>query len=163
MSDCRSKNSKISMKLEFEMTYRIKTKGPLISTGFSPYGEKQYWEISEGLLLGPRIKAIVKMPGGDWMHVSPDGFWRPDVRLQLETDDKAIIPLSYTGLVEQSKSFTEAARAGKETQWTDQYMRMVMQFETGVEKYSWLNKSIFIAEGRLINTYEIEYRIYRLT
>lgn len=150
------------MKLEFEMTYRFKTKGPLTSTNDSPFGEKQYWEMSEGSLYGSRINAKIIMPGGDWMNVSPDGFWRPNVRVQLQTEDNTIVLLSYTGLVEQSQSFKEAASLGKETNWDDQYMRMIMQFETGVGKYSWLNESIFIAAGRLINTYEIEYRIYRV-
>jgi hypothetical protein len=41
-------------------------------------------------------------------------------------------------------------------------MRMVMSFDTGAEKYAWLNKSLFIAEGRLAGPAEIEYAIYRI-
>jgi hypothetical protein len=41
-------------------------------------------------------------------------------------------------------------------------MRMHMRFETGAEKYSWLNESLFIAEGRLSGEKQIEYRIYRV-
>jgi hypothetical protein len=29
--------------------------------------------------------------GGDWMQMSPDGFWRPDVRAQFRTDDDAVV------------------------------------------------------------------------
>ncbi len=29
---------------------------------------------------GPRIEAHLAGPGSDWMRVSDDGFWRPDVR-----------------------------------------------------------------------------------
>jgi hypothetical protein len=39
---------------------------------------------------------------------------------------------------------------------------MVMTFDTGVEKYAWLNRSLFIAEGRLIGAAELEYGVYRV-
>jgi hypothetical protein len=41
-------------------------------------------------------------------------------------------------------------------------MRMAMTFDTGVEKYAWLDESLFIAEGRLIGAAELEYEIYRV-
>ena len=40
-------------------------------------------------------------------------------------------------------------------------MRMVMRFDTGAEKYRWLNESLF-AEGRLAGNKEIEYLIYHV-
>jgi hypothetical protein len=144
------------------MTYRFTTKGPLAPTEGSPLGVRQYFEMSAGTLKGERINARIAMPGGDWMFRSPDGFWRPDVRVQLVTDDGAIILLHYTGLVEQTDAFKRAAEADRETDWTDQYMRMSMRFDTGAKKYAWLNQSLFIADGRLIGTAEIEYAVYRV-
>lgn len=55
------------MTLEHEMTYRLKTRGPLGTTDGSPIAARQYWEMSEATLIGPRIKAKLGMPGGDWM------------------------------------------------------------------------------------------------
>ena len=69
----------------------------------------------------------------------------------------------YTGLVERTVAFREAAEAGRETDWADQYMRMLMRFETGGDNYCWLNESIFIGEGRLAGPKTIEYRIYRVS
>jgi hypothetical protein len=54
-----------------------------------------------------------------------------------------------TGLVERTDAFKKAATEGGITDWKDQYMRMVMRFDTGAEKYRWLNESLFVAEGRL--------------
>jgi len=102
------------------------------------------------------------MPGGDWMARSPDGFWRPDVRVQLVTDDDAIILLHYTGLVEPTDRFSAAAETNRQTDWADQYMRMIFRFDTGAKKYAWLNTSLFIARGRLISAAELEYEIYRV-
>jgi hypothetical protein len=118
--------------------------------------------MTAGTLKGDRIDARIAMPGGDWMARSPDGFWRPDVRVQLITDDEAVILLHYTGLVEQTDAFKAAAEANQETSWTDQYMRMIFRFDTGAEKYSWLNTNLFIARGRLIGAAELEYEIYRV-
>jgi hypothetical protein len=72
-------------------------------------GARQYWEVSQATLSGERISASLAMPGGDWMAVSDDGFWRPDVRAQFRTSDGATILMRYTGLVEQSSAFKEAA------------------------------------------------------
>jgi hypothetical protein len=144
------------------MIYRFTTGGPLAPTAGSPLGERQYFEMTAGTLKGDRIDARIAMPGGDWMARSPDGFWRPDVRVQLITDDEAVILLHYTGLVEQTDAFKAAAEANQETSWTDQYMRMIFRFDTGAEKYSWLNTNLFIARGRLIGAAELEYEIYRV-
>jgi hypothetical protein len=78
------------------------------------------------------------------------------------TDDGAVILLHYTGLVERTDAFNSAAGSGGETAWEDQYMRMCMTFDTGAERYAWLNQSLFIAEGRLAGPAEIEYAIYRV-
>jgi hypothetical protein len=149
--------------LEHVMTYTLTVTGPLESTRGAPYGERQYWEMTEGRLIGSGISANIAMPGGDWMLVSDDGFWRPDVRVQLKTDDGATILLHYHGLVEQSAVFKEAAENDRQTGWDDVNMRMSMRFDTGDERYQWLNQSLFVAEGRLLGTGKIEYRIYRVT
>jgi hypothetical protein len=152
----------MTIRLHHEMTYRLRTRGPLDPTAGSPRGERQYFEMAAGTLKGDRIDARIAMPGGDWMSRSTDGYWRPDVRVQLVTDDGAIILLHYSGLVEQSAVFKAAASENRGTDWADQYMRMTMSFDTGAEKYAWLNQHLFIARGRLIGTSELEYEIYRV-
>jgi hypothetical protein len=52
------------MTLEHELTYRLKVRGPLGTTEGSPIGARQYWEMSEATLTGPRINAKLGMPGG---------------------------------------------------------------------------------------------------
>jgi hypothetical protein len=97
------------------------------------------------------------------MTESPDGFWRPDVRVAFRTDDGAALTLHYTGLVEQTDAFVAAATEDRETGWDDQYMRMVLDFRTGDERYAWLTRSLFIAQGRILGTGRVEYAVYRVT
>jgi hypothetical protein len=148
--------------LHHEMTYRFRVRGPLAATNGSPRGARQYWEMTEGTLTGKRIRAKIAMPGGDWHVIGTDRFGRPDVRVQFETEDGAVILLHYTGLVERTDAFNRAAEAGGATDWGDQYMRMAMTFDTGDQRYAWLNESLFIADGRLAGPREIEYAIYRV-
>jgi Protein of unknown function (DUF3237) len=146
-----------------EMMYRVQTTHPLDPTEGSPLGVTQYWQVTEAELTGDRIDAKLAATGGDWMQMSSDGFWRPNVRAQFETNDGAIVLMQYWGLVEQTEAFKLASEADRETQWHDQYMRLAIRFDTGAERYRWLNTNLFVAAGRLLGTGRIEYAIYRLT
>jgi hypothetical protein len=149
--------------LEPEFTYRVTTANPLPSTAGSPHGSRIYWTVTEAILEGPRLHARLAAPGMDWMAESDDGFWRPDVRAAFLSDDGATILMHYTGLVQQTNRFKAAAQADRSTAWEDQYMRLVLHFETGAADYRWLTQSIFIAAGRLLGTGRIEYAVHRLT
>ena len=148
--------------LDFEMTYTVRTTHPLEPTVGSPFGAKQFWQVSEATLHGARIKAQLAGAGLDWMSVSSDGYWRPDVHAQFLTDDAAVILMHYTGLVQQTERFAAAADADQPTDWADQYMRLAVRFETGAQQYLWLNTSLYIAKGRLLGTGHIEYEVYRV-
>jgi hypothetical protein len=150
------------LEMEFAMTYVVQTSHPLDPTTGSPGGARQYWQVSEATLDGPRIKASLAATGLDWMGVSDDGFWRPDVRAQFLTDDGAIVLMAYTGLVQQTERFASAAEADEPTDWDDQYMRLSIRFETSAPHYAWLNTSLFVARGRLVGTGHIEYQIFRV-
>jgi hypothetical protein len=151
------------MHLEEEMIYRVRTSHPLEPTSGSPRAVIQYWQVSEAELDGKRIRAKLAATGMDWMRVDTDGFWRPDVRAQFLTEDGAIVLMHYTGLVEQTDRFKSAAASDQPTNWDDQYMRLSIAFDTGEARYSWLNKSLFVAAGRLLGTGRIEYAVYRVS
>jgi hypothetical protein len=148
--------------LEFEMMYRLRPVGPMATTKGSPRGERQYWQMSDAELEGRRIHAKAPFVGGDWMEVGADGWGRPDVRVQFETDDGATVLLHYTGVVLATEAFNRAAETGGETGFEDQVMRMTMTFDSGSPRYAWLNQSLFIARGRLRDGL-VEYEVYRVT
>ena len=137
------------LSLEPEMTYTVSTTKPSEPSKGSPVMVRQSWQVREATLKGTRIDAQLSATGLDWMQVSDDGFWRPDVRAQFETTDGAFIFMRYTGLVQQTKAFKKAAEDNLETKWDDQYMRLAISFDTGAKKYAWLNQSLFVAAGRV--------------
>jgi hypothetical protein len=65
-------------------------------------------------------------------------------------------------MIRATPAFLEALATGGATDWSDQYMRMVAEFDVGPGSYAWLNQSLFIAERRVSGPKEIEYAIYRV-
>ena len=145
------------------MIYTVRTVGPLADTAGAPGGRVQYWEVAEAVLAGDGFTLTLAKPGSDWMMVGEDGFWRPDVRMALSSPEGDTILLHYTGLVEQTEAFKAAAEADRETGFGDNYIRMILHFSTGAAKWRWLTQSLFIADGRLLGTGRLEYRIYRVS
>jgi hypothetical protein len=151
------------MELEREMLYRLDVVGPLESndkSGARP--GRQFWQMSQATLEGPRIRAVSAMPGIDWFTPYPNGYGRPHVRLPFRTNDGAIVLLEYRGIVHASQAFLAAVEKDAQTQWGDQYMRMALTFETESPRYDWLAQSLFVARGRLLGSKSIEYEVYRL-
>ena len=151
------------IELEHAMIYQLDVAGPVEATdGSESNPRRQYWQMSSATLKGPMIDATSALPGIDWFTPYPDGYGRPHVRLSFLTHDGALLLLEYTGIVEASKAFEAAVKADASTEWSDQYMRMTLAFETASPQYQWLMQSLFIARGRLLGSKRIQYDVYRV-
>jgi Protein of unknown function (DUF3237) len=135
------------LELEYEMTYAETIAGPLAPTSGSPTGERPCWRCRTATLRGPRVQAEPAMPGIDWMRLGSDGIRRPDLHVQLLTDDGETILLSYdVGVIRSDERFLTAL-AGTETASEDQSMRMGAQFDVSTGGYEWLRENIFVPAG----------------
>ena len=112
-----------------------------------PQGTRTIVSIVGGRFEGPRVKATVLVPAGDWIANRADGSYKLDVRLTLKTDDGALILVTYNGI----------------GQTTDQgaSLRAAPLFETGDSRYAWLTRLQAIAIGERIGT-AVSYDIYAL-
>jgi hypothetical protein len=130
-----------------------------------PYGAGQrVWAgVTGGTIDGERLKGKVTRAGGDWLEVVPDGFAHADVDIQFQTQDGALIHVSYTGLSELSPE-VQAVIAGGDTptNYGDTYFFVHVRMETGDERYSWVNQTAFVGQGRAVPGPAVEYRIFRL-
>jgi len=63
-----------------------------------PQGTRTIVQINGGRFDGPRLKASVQTPAGDWITNRADGSYRLDVRMTLKTDDGALILATYNGV-----------------------------------------------------------------
>ena len=147
------------MHLEYEFTVVFDLKAPL-EIGAGPFGVRRYYEVFGATIEGKRIKAKALTGGGDWVLVGADGFARLDVRVQFLTEDGAPIYAYYPGLLELNQKVDQAIANGGQTDYGDQYFRVTPRFETGDERYAWLNQTLFAAEGR-VGAGMVEYKVYR--
>ncbi len=112
-----------------------------------PQGTRTIVHITGGSFEGPRVKATVQVPAGDWITNRPDGSYRLDVRLTLKTDDGALILVTYNGI--------------GQTTATGASLRAAPLFETGDARYSWLTRLQAVAVGERAGA-AVVYDLYAL-
>ena len=144
------------IKTEFLFELRIpQSQSALVDMGQTPTSRLMYAVADSGTFQGPELKGvIIPMSGGDWSRVRSDMSIAIDVRLCLATDDGANIYLTYQGIlaadsaenfqymIDFAKKDDPAAAARR------YYYRTTVQFETGADKYAWLNRTVAIGSGR---------------
>ena len=113
-----------TIELEYLMTVQEALEAPqTIDAGYGIVG------VTGGWADGPKIKAKVVGPGGDWFQVLPSGVAKLDVRLTLMTDDEQLIFVSYNGVVDREVRGTPDAP----------HITIAPTFRTSSQKYAWLN------------------------
>jgi Protein of unknown function (DUF3237) len=112
-----------------------------------PQGTRTIVQLVGGRFEGPRVKASVQTPAGDWITNRADGSYRLDVRLTLKTDDGAVILVTYNGIGQT----TDVGAS----------LRIAPLFETGDSRYVWLTRLQAVGVGERAGT-TVTYDIYAL-
>lgn len=120
---------------------------PFQDLGQTPLGKRRIARISGGRFEGPRLRGVIQPGGGDWILERADGVTRLDVRIVLETDDGALIYMTYAGLRHGPAEVMARLAAGDRVDPADYYFRTAPLFETGAPAYSWLNGVVAVATG----------------
>ena len=116
--------------------------------GATPYGERHWIPVIDGSFEGPRLKVILLPGGGDAALVDADGVLRLDLRVTFQTDDGAFIYLRGNG-VWRSDPTKPSQPEGRPAEYEDMYIMATQLFETGDERYKWLNDIVCVAEGKM--------------
>lgn len=127
--------------------------------GKGPFGVRQIYIVRGGSFDGPRLKGDLLSGGGDWLLQGADGVGRLDVRATLRTVDGALIYLQYHGVLVMTPEAMAAVGDGGETQFGQLHFFTQPRFETGDERYAWLNRTIAIGQGRVIPQ-GVQYRMF---
>jgi hypothetical protein len=117
------------------MTLHLKT-APTQETGAGPRGTRVTFPIIGGFFEGERLRGKVLPGGDDWTVKRSDGVLDLDLRITLETDDGALIHMTFDGIRDD-----RAPGA--------MYLRTAPRFETAEAKYSFLNRLLAIGTGEL--------------
>jgi hypothetical protein len=113
-------------------------------------GERRIVQILSGRLDG-RLNGEVLPGGADYQMITPDGISYLDARYVIRTDDGALILVRNYGI--------RHGVIGDDP--SKYYFRSTPRFETGDERYLWLNKIIAICSGArtpdavLLDFYEV--------
>ena len=147
------------MRLEYMFEFTTGFKTP-VSAGQGPLGERIVADLTGGTFEGPKLKGTVRASGADWALIGPDGNLRLDVRVVLETDDGAVIYMPYRARMVVNDALREVLNEESgEAGYGDSYWISQVQFETGDERYAWLNTIMAVGEGKLAPN-SVSYRIF---
>ena len=128
------------------MTVRIAA-APPEKLGAVPHGHRSIVPVTGGDFEGPRLRGKVLPGGGDWLLLRSDDVLELDLRITLETDDHALIYMTFQGLRHGPADAIAALGRGEIVDPTRYYFRTLPRFETATEKYAFLNRVIAVGIG----------------
>jgi hypothetical protein len=117
------------------MTLRLST-APTQNVGAGPRGTRLTFPITGGSFEGDRLRGKVLPGGADWVIKRPDGVLDLDLRITLETDDGALVYMTFEGIRDDRASGAP-------------YFRTLPRFETADARYSFLNRLLAVGTGEI--------------
>jgi hypothetical protein len=126
--------------------FRIEVKPPSV-IGATPGHDRRIGEITGGSFEGERLSGKILSGGSDWQSLRADGATTLNVRLVMETDDGALIGMTYLGVRHGPKEVLDRIARGEKVSPAEYYMRATPYYETASEKYGWLNRVVSVAYG----------------
>jgi len=149
------------MKLVPLFRFNVDVAAP-IEVGATSAGNRSVANITGGSFDGDRLNGTIYNSGADWILVDATGMGKVDVRIVLETDDGATIYVSYQGYLGLNEAFGQAIATRGSTEFGDLHLLTQLRFETGDERYQWLNSALAVGEGRVVSG-GIEYQVFELS
>src|SRR3954470_8740933 len=130
------------------MTVRIAA-APAQKLGAVPHGIRSIIPVTGGDFEGPQLRGKVLSGGGDWLLLRDDGVLELDLRITLETDDHALIQMTFQGLRHGPPDVIAAPSRGDVIDPTRYYFRTLPRFETSTDKYAYVNRMIAVGVGEV--------------
>lgn len=117
------------------MTLRLQTAATQ-DVGAGPYGNRVIYPIIGGTFDGERLRGTVLPGGDDWTVKRADGVVELDLRITLQTDDGALIYMTFEGIRD------DAPPRGD-------YLRTVSRFAAADPKYAFLDRLFAVGNGHV--------------
>jgi Protein of unknown function (DUF3237) len=129
--------------------------------GHTAFGRRRVYYISGGKFSGPQLRGELLPGGADWIMRGTGGTSEIDVRATLATDDGDLIYMHYRGIYHVRLEVKERLDRGDDVSPSEYYFRTTPRFETGSERYGWLNHTLAVGVGTVTET-GIAYRIHQV-
>lgn len=134
---------------------------PPVAFGPGPFGRRVLFGAAGGSFTGDKLSGRVLPSGGDWTLFGPTGTMVLDVRLALETDDGALVHMTYGGRWTTPPDVQADMADPRKRALVDPalyFFRTTPVFETGSEQHAWLNEIVCIGSGYLVDG-GVAYRV----
>ncbi|MEY4254869.1 MAG: hypothetical protein RLZZ141_96 [Pseudomonadota bacterium] len=118
----------------------------MTNIGKTPAGRRRIAPVTGGTFNGDRLRGTV-LPGADWVVNRPDGVMLIDVRLVLQTDDGALIYMTYQGRFLAVPEAMERFSRGALLQPDEYSLAATARLESGSDRLAWLNDCICVGTG----------------
>ena len=120
-----------------------------IEVGDGPKGSRLLVDVTSIEVESDRIRAkLAANDAADWLTIGPDAeVGCVDVRFTLETDDGAFIYVEYGGRADLKNGLITTAPT----------------FQTGDERYAWLNRIQAVGAGVLEGNDQLVYTLYEVS
>ena len=120
---------------------------PIREMGSGRKGQRRIIPIVGGTAKSPHFEGKILNLGADWQTIFSNGLAELDTRYAIETDDGAIIEIINYGFRHGTPDVMAALAKGEDVDPRSYYMRTHARFETGDERYDWINKLLFVGVG----------------
>jgi uncharacterized protein DUF3237 len=134
------------MRYQALFVFQIEVKPPRV-IGATPGYDRRIGEITGGRFEGDRLRGKILSGGSDWQSLRNDGTITINVRMVMETDDGALIGMTYLGMRHGPKEVMDRLARGENVSPSEYYMRVTPYYETSSEKYGWLNRIVSVGHG----------------
>lgn len=134
------------LKTRHLFTMRMKSERQML--GSTQYGNRWITLVTSAEIEGPGIRASLLPGASDWISAMPDGAIRLDCRMAFQTDDGAVIAMTYRGMRHGPADLLERQAQGEEVDPDLIYHRVAIFFETAAPAYIHLNKMIALGKAK---------------
>ena len=117
------------------LTLRLST-APTQNLGIGPRGTRVTFPIVGGAFEGDRLRGTVLPGGDDWAVARLDGLIELDLRITLQTDDAALVHMTFEGIRDDGAPGAP-------------YFRTFPRFETAAPRYAFLNRLLAVGTGEI--------------
>src|SRR5207244_12007809 len=111
-----------SLRSQALFIFQIEVKPPSV-IGATPGYDRRIVEMAGGRSEGVSLRGKILSGGSDWQSLRNDGAITINVRLVMETDDGALIGMTYLGMRHGPKEVLDRIARGESVSPSEYYMR----------------------------------------
>jgi hypothetical protein len=149
-------------QLEFLGTVSVHLGKPPEDLGVLQEGLRRTFYILSGECVGPRLNAIIRPVGADWMVIQRDGVAIPNVRTTWETPEGALLYGEYSGVFDLGEDGYQNALHNQFP--TLPVVQLAPRFSTSHPSYLWLNRLQCVGIGQVdMDRLFVQYDLHAVT